>query len=163
MITIRETREIDLNNVQALWADGDVMRFVGFPDGLQQSDEDMKDWYAWIESARPNANHYCIFDGETYCGESFYEIDPKHGYHAALDIKLFAFARGKGIATEGLSHAIAEAFKNGAAAVWVDPNPNNEKAIALYKRLGFVEKAMPEYLRDEESASLYFELTPSNT
>ncbi len=126
---------------------------------MHQSDEDMKDWYAWIESARPNVNHYSIFDGDTYCGESFYEIDPEHNCRAALDIKLFSFARGKGIASQGLSYAIAEAFKNEATAVWVDPNPQNEKAIALYKRLGFLEKAMPDYLQSDENESLYFELT----
>lgn len=32
MITIRETTSRDLSNVQKLWADGDVMKFVGFPD-----------------------------------------------------------------------------------------------------------------------------------
>ncbi len=163
MISIRETSENDLGNVKALWADGDVMLFVGFPNGLQQSDEDMKNWYERIKSARPNINHYCIFDGCTYCGESFYQIDPKHDNRAALDIKLFSFARGKGIAAQGLSYAIAEAFKHGASAVWVDPSPKNVKAIALYKRLGFVEKALPEYLRGGETESLYFELTPNNT
>lgn len=59
-----------------------------------------------------------------------------------------------------MSFAIEEAFKNGAKRVWVDPNPKNEKAIALYKRLGFVEKDMPEYLReDNEFVSIYMELT----
>lgn len=59
-----------------------------------------------------------------------------------------------------MSFAIEEAFKNGAKRVWVDPNPKNEKAIALYKRLGFVEKDMPEYLsEDNEFVSIYMELT----
>ncbi len=159
MITISETKETNLKSVQALWSDGDVMHFVGFPNGLHQSDEDIKDWYVWIESARPNTNHYCIFDGNTYCGECFYRIDFEHDHHASLDIKLYPFARGKGIAAQGLSYAIAEAFKHGANAVWVDPHPKNAKAIALYKRLGFVEKSVPEHLRDEEYEQLYFELT----
>ena len=33
MIIIKETTIEDVKNVQRLWADGDVMRFVGFPDG----------------------------------------------------------------------------------------------------------------------------------
>ena len=53
MIEIRQTTIEDLKSVQRLWADGDVMRFVGFPEGLQQTDEDMQDWYRWIESGRP--------------------------------------------------------------------------------------------------------------
>ena len=44
MITIRETTQEDLASVQALWADGDVMKFVGFPDGLHQTDEQMRRW-----------------------------------------------------------------------------------------------------------------------
>ncbi|MBE5861258.1 MAG: GNAT family N-acetyltransferase [Lachnospiraceae bacterium] len=47
-----------------------------------------------------------------------------------------------GIATQALSHAIREAFQNGAETLWVDPHPENGKAIALYQRLGFVRKKM---------------------
>ncbi len=159
MITIRETKITDLPNVQSLWANGDVMKFVGFPEGLNESDESMREWYAWIEASRPAVNHYSIFDGDTYCGESFYSIDPEHEGHAAMDIKLFPFARGKGIAAQGLSYAITEAFRNGAKAVWVDPDPQNKKALALYRRLGFVEKPIPEHLRQEGYEQVYFELT----
>ena len=50
--------------------------------------------------------------------------------------------------------------KNGAEIVWVDPNPENTKAIALYKRLGFQQKAFPAYLisEDKEQNSIYMEL-----
>ena len=94
-----------------------------------------------------------------YCGEAFYRIDPERR-SAALDIKLFSFARGRGIGTAGLSHAIREAFRNGAERVWVDPNPENGKAIALYRRLGFREKEYPSYLYsgDEAPRSIYMEL-----
>lgn len=159
MIKICETTNEDLAYVQKLWADGDVMKFVGFPDGLHQTEKQMQDWYEWISSERPLVNHYCIFDDEIYCGETFYEIDGEHGNSAALDIKLFGFARGKGIASKALAFAIEEAFKNGAKRVWVDPNPENEKAIALYKRLGFVEKEMPVHLAENnEMVSVYMEL-----
>lgn len=135
MITIRETTINDLSNVKELWADGDVMKFVGFPDGLHKTDEEMNHWFRWISSARPMVNHYSIFEEDLYCGETFYEIDCQHGNSAAMDIKLFSFARGKGIATKALSYAMEEAFRNGAEKVWVDPNPDNGKAIALYERL----------------------------
>lgn len=73
---------------------------------------------------------------------------------------MFGFARGCGIATARLSHAIKESFLNGAEIVWVDPNPENMKAIALYERLGFQQKDFPEYLisEDEEKTSIYMEL-----
>ena len=159
MITVRETTEKDLANVKNLWADGDVMKFVGFPEGLHETDEGMQKWFCRISSSRPAVNHFSVFDNDVYCGEAFYSIDEKHDHSAALDIKLFKFARGKGIATTALSYAIAEAFKNGAKKVWVDPNPDNEKAIALYARLGFARKPMPEYLMEYEGiASIYMEL-----
>ena len=42
MITITETTMEDVKNVQRLWADGDVTRFVGFPNGLHETDEAMQ-------------------------------------------------------------------------------------------------------------------------
>ena len=160
MVTIRETTADDLDNVKQLWADGDVMQFVGFPDGLHETAESMKCWYSQIAAAKPDTNHFSIFDGDIYCGEAYYSIDRAHGSSASLDIKLFQFARGKGIATVALGYTIEEAFKNGAERVWVDPNPENMKALALYERLGFVRKPMPAYLVDPQwSASLYMELT----
>ena len=159
MIEIKETTIKDLNNVQKLWADGDVMRFVGFPNGLHRTDEEMQGWLRWIESGRPARDHYSIFEDGKYCGESFYAIDAEHK-SAALDIKLFKFARGRGIAAAGLSHAIREAFRNGAETVWVDPVPANIRAIALYKKLGFQQKEVPKHLisEGEEPTSIYMEL-----
>jgi RimJ/RimL family protein N-acetyltransferase len=163
MIEIRQTAKENLKDVQRLWADGDVMRFVGFPEGLHQTDKDMQNWYRWIAANRLRLDHFSIFEDGTYCGETFYEIDREHGSSAALDIKLFGFARGKGIAAQALSFAIEKAFENGAKTVWVDPNPQNAKAIALYERLGFQRKDMPEYLlpEDGEPVSIYMELCRS--
>lgn len=160
MIEIKETTIEDIKHVQRLWADGDVMRFIGFPDGLHQTDEEMQNWFCWITSKRPTLNEYSIFEDGKYCGETFYEIDKEHDNRAALDIKLFGFAQGRGVATKALSYAIAEAFRNGAETVWVDPNPQNVKAIALYERLGFQRKDMPDYLitQGEDPASVYMEL-----
>ena len=160
MIIIKETTEKDLENVKRLWADGDVMKFVGFPEGLHETDESMRRWINRIISSRPATNHFSVFDNDVYCGEAFFSIDKKHDDSASLDIKLFKFARGKGIATSALTYAIEEAFRNGAKKVWVDPNPDNVKAIALYERLGFERKKMPEYLIDPDSVtSIYMELS----
>ena len=163
MVIVKETTANDIVNIQRLWADGDVMKFVGFPEGLHETDENMAKWFNRIVASRPITNHFSVFDNDVYCGESFYSIDVKHDNSAALDIKLFKFARGKGIATIALLHAIKEAFKNGANRVWVDPNPDNTKAIALYERLGFERKSRPEYLiEDEDITSIYMELVADN-
>ena len=159
MITVKETTINDLDNIKRLWADGDVMKFVGFPEGLQETDESMKKWFSRI-SAKPTAKHFSVFENDVYCGEAFFDIDVKHENSAALDIKLFKFARGRGIATAALSHAIRQAFENGADKVWVDPNPKNVKAVALYERLGFERKPMPEYLGEYDGIeSIYMELS----
>lgn len=160
MVTILETGEKDLPDVRRLWADGDVMKFVGFPNGLQQTDEDMARWYEWVRASRPRINHYSVFEDGVYCGETFYAINEKRGGSAAMDIKLFSFARGRGIAAKALAFAIGEAFRRGASKVWVDPNPLNEKALRLYERLGFVRKPMPEDLRESEgTTAIYMEKT----
>ena len=163
-ITIRPTRREDLENVRALWNDGDVMKFVGFPEGLGATADSMARWYDRVERNRPFLDHFSVFaEGIGYCGESFYRIDAKHGNAAALDIKLFSKARGRGIAAKALQCVIEQAFKNGAACVWVDPNPENEKALALYRRMGFCEREMPAYLAQDEvfggCPALYFEIS----
>lgn len=160
MIVIKETTANELDYVKRLWADGEVMKFVGFPEGLRETDENMRKWMASIEASRPAKNHFSIFEDGIYCGEAFFSIDKKHGSSAALDIKLFPFARGRGIATTALRYAMEEAFKHGAQRVWVDPNPDNVKAIALYERLGFVRKPRPEYLTEYvDMTAIYMELS----
>lgn len=160
MITIQETNIEDLENVRRLWADGDVMRFVGFPDGLQETEESMQAWLSRLNSHRPFSNHFSVYEDGVFCGETAYGIDRENG-SAWLDIKLFRFARGRGIATHALTYAINEAFRNGAKAVWVDPDPANAKAIALYTRLGFTAKDMPEHVigaGEDPIANIYMEL-----
>ena len=160
MLEIRETTLADLKNIQRLWADGEVMRFVGFPEGLQESDEDLRAWIEHLSAVRPRVNHWSVYEDGVYCGETNYCIDRETGT-ASLDIKLFKSARGRGIATKALTHAINEAFKNGAETVWVDPAPDNAKAIALYHRLGFTQKEMPAHViaqGEDPETNLYFEL-----
>ena len=45
--------------------------------------------------------------------------------------------------------------------MWVDPHPSNEKALNLYRKLGFVQKEMPEHviaLGEDPAAYVYMEL-----
>jgi RimJ/RimL family protein N-acetyltransferase len=154
-LRIIPTSETDLESVQALWNDGDVMRFVGFPEGLGMTSSKMMEWYAWLSAGRPQRDHFSIYEDDTYCGESFYAIDA-HGY-ASLDIKLVAKARSKGLGQLGLRHAIREAFNQGAHTVWVDPHPANAKALALYHRLGFKATLRPAH-QEETPGFVYLQL-----
>ncbi len=155
---IRPTCSGDLDCIRRLWADGDVMKYVGFPDGLRKSRFEMEEWLGKIEKKRPYTDHFSIRQEGVFCGETFYSINRDTGL-ASLDIKLFAFARGKGIAGKALKFAAARAFENGAEKCFVTPHPENAKAIALYRRIGFEQKEMPEELFDPDYPGyLYFEL-----
>ena len=160
MITIRESTYDDIRNIQSLWADGDVMKYI-WPGGLRETEEAVWECLDGFISARPWANHYSVFEDGRYCGETQYRTD-KGTHSASLDIKLFSFARGRGIATRALTYSIREAIKHGAETFWVDPHPGNTRAIALYQRLGFVRKEMPEHvvaLGEDPAVYLYMELS----
>ncbi len=157
-ITIKETTESDLENIMSLWNNGEVMFFVGFPDGLGITLEKLK---KWLEGAikKPERCHYSIYaEGIGYCGETFYDADVEHDL-ASLDIKLLPQAQGKGIAAKSLSFVIDKAFTDGNVnRVYVEPCSENRKAWALYEKLGFVRKTRPIYLEYEDN---YLELTKS--
>ena len=156
-IMINETTISDLDNVALLWNDGDVMKFVGFPNGLGVTKRTLEE--KWLPSINNNENrrHYSIYhDDLGYCGESYYEVI-KNG-KAALDIKLFSKARGKGIAFSGLKHAIDNAFyKSNAKSVYVDPQKINTKALSLYNKFGFREFPHPDI--NEAEKHFYLELS----
>lgn len=155
-ILIKETSKDDLENIQLLWNDGEVMSFVGFPNGLGISMEKLIEWLPWAIS-KPKRCHYSIYHDEIgYCGETFYNVDQEHRL-AALDIKLLPKARGKGIAEYSLWFAIDQAFYQGnAERVYVDPHLDNKKAWKLYEKLGFTVRPRPEFLEEWDT---YLELT----
>jgi RimJ/RimL family protein N-acetyltransferase len=147
-ITIKETTADDLTNVMELWNNGQVMTYVGFPQGLGTTLEDLYKWLPWAIS-KPLRCHYSIYERDLgYCGECFYNVDIEHGL-ALLDIKLLPKAWGKGIAHYGLHHAINKAFLIGnAERVYVDPHPDNKKAWILYEKLGFKSVERPKFLEE---------------
>ena len=155
-ITIKETTERDLENIMNLWNNGEVMFFVGFPDGLGITLDQLKEWFK-VAIKNPERCHYSIYaEGIGYCGETFYNVDVKHDL-ASMDIKLLPHAQGKGIASKALSFAIDKAFTEGKVnRVYVEPQSANRKAWTLYEKLGFVSKERPNYLEEDDT---YLELT----
>lgn len=100
-LTIRHTTEADLADVARLWADPEVMRWVGYPGGLRLTDDELRRWLAWAEES-PDRRHFVVSDDEIgFCGELFSAVDRGTG-RAALDVKLLPAARGRGVATAAL-------------------------------------------------------------
>lgn len=155
-LTIKETEFSDLTNIMKLWNNGDVMKYVGFEDGLNITKEQIEKWHKNIKRAL-YTKHYSIYHEELgFCGETFYSIIKKHDL-GMLDIKLFDFARKKGIAKFSLEYAIKEVFDNDLCSkVYVDPSVKNKDAWKLYEKIGFIQKERPTFL---EPADVYLELT----
>ena len=156
-IKIVETSTTDLEHVADLWNNGDVMHFVGFPEGLGVTADALEaNWLPKV-NVDDKTKHYSIYSDELgYCGESFYKITAES--KGMLDIKLLPKARGKGIAFQGLKHAIRQAFDLGKAkVVFVDPHKKNRTALKLYKKFGF--KALPHPDVNKSETYDYFELT----
>ena len=120
-----------------------------------------KSWLPWVQNP-PKRQHFSVYaEGIGYCGESFYDID-ETGL-ACVDIKLLPCARGKGIAYTALAYALNQAFKvGGARSAYVDPDPENEKALRLYNRLGFQNAKRAAHLEDPGCPYVYMELTREN-
>ncbi|MDQ2673813.1 MAG: GNAT family N-acetyltransferase [Chloroflexota bacterium] len=159
-IELRRTSEADLPDVMALWNDGRVMAFVGFPNGLGATPESMRAWLGRLE-ADASRRHFSIHaPGIGFCGEAYYAIDADHDL-ATLDIKLRPEAQGRGIASAALSQVLSEIFDGGLAGrAYVDPSHHNAPALRLYERLGFVEAVRPPWLDDPAPDAMYFEITP---
>ncbi|HOP56715.1 MAG TPA: GNAT family N-acetyltransferase [Bacillota bacterium] len=141
-IIIRETKEKYLPDLMNMWNDGEVMKYVNYPNGLGMNGFKMESWYKWLQS-QGDTKHFIILDDETgFLGETFY-CYAKKNKPASLDIKLIKNARGRHVGNLALSYAIDMLFKNTKAmTAYVDPNKENLPALSLYKRLGFekVEK-----------------------
>lgn len=161
-LKIEETKKEDLQHVMELWNDGEVMNFVGFPNGIGITIDKLNQWLTWINSKGNERKHYSIYHDEIgYCGETFYEI-MQDGY-ITLDIKLFKKARGKNIAYTALKNTIEKAFQNGGKIAYVDPRKDNTKAFVLYERLGFEKVSYPEFYKDDATdVNVYMELKKQN-
>lgn len=134
MININKTKQSDLVFLRDLWNNGDVMKWVGFPNGLGITEEKMNSWYQHLVSSTTSV-HFSIYHEENYCGETFFRIEEDV---ASLDIKLDPAYQGKGIGSYALTYCIMQVFmKYPDMKVKVDPNIGNNSAINLYTKLGF--------------------------
>jgi RimJ/RimL family protein N-acetyltransferase len=141
-----------LNDLLRLWNDGQVMQWVGFPDGKGYDWEQINSWFARVESD-PDRHHFVFHTREIdFCGEVYYALDRKHK-RASLDIKLLPEAWGGGLATDALKTLIDRVFdvEESVNYVWTEPSKANLAARRLYERCGLRSAERPPELNSGES------------
>lgn len=150
-VALRETTAADLPDLRALWNDGEVMRWVGYPSGLGMSAQQTAEWLA-ATSQDTTRHHFVVVEAELgFCGEAYYRVHP--GGRAELDIKLRPAAQGRGIATAALTLLIDAVFAREPEvdAVFTEPNSGNVAAERLYARCGLRPAPRPPELWPADS------------
>jgi len=144
-IIIRRPKKEDSGFLKRLWGNPEVMKYVGFPQGMKVSDGKVA---KWINEWQMSSQLRLIIE-DSYkivpIGEIGYREDNnfpfKHkGLVLALDIKIVPSYWGKGIAKKSLKKIIEKiSLTNQYEFLQVTPNILNTKAVGLYKSLGFTE------------------------
>jgi RimJ/RimL family protein N-acetyltransferase len=146
-IRLRSTGLDDLNFLRKLWNDGEVMCYVGFPQGLGIDKHGMIEWFKKLKRHRGvDREHWIIENGQGRpIGEAYYKAEREYyGYRAEkmaqVDIKLARCFWDHGYATDALRTLIRHLLGKGFETIVVSPNLANEAALKLYGRLGFEPK-----------------------
>jgi SAM-dependent methyltransferase/RimJ/RimL family protein N-acetyltransferase len=151
-VTLRSTEKADLPALLSLWNDGDVMRWVGFPDGLGYDEAKITGWLARIQEDR-DSYHFAVYEAEIgFCGEAFCRLDRTHR-RGSLDIKFVPKARGSGRSRDALQTLIRWVFESleQADAVWTQPSEENLAARTLYYSCGLRPAPRPADLPEYTS------------
>ncbi len=151
-LQLTSTRGQDLPDLIALWNDGEVMRWVGFPNGLGYTAEKAA---AWLEGVRTSSRsyHFCARAGTgEFLGEVFCKVDDG-SRRAGLDIKFVQAARGRGLSRDALLTLIDWIFRDlpGVDAVWTEPGAGNLAAQTLYYSCGLRPTERPAGMHKADS------------
>jgi RimJ/RimL family protein N-acetyltransferase len=147
-ISIRPTSVADLPDLMALWNDGRVMRWVGFPNGLGYDETSIARWFEDLQ-INPHRHHFVVTSSSVgFCGEVYYAVDAVH-HRASLDIKFRPKAQGSGRATAAFLALIDRVFKEepDVDSVWTEPVESNLASRTLYWQCGLRPTERPEGLR----------------
>lgn len=156
-VVLQTTQESDLPHVLALWNCGEVMRWVGFPEGLGYDADRLRRWHEAV-SRNPDRRHFSIHSPELgYCGEAHCSVD-RRNRRGSLDIKLLPHAQGGGRSRDAFLTLIRWVFGSFSEvdAVWTEPSPANLAARTLYYSCGLRPAPRPA---DLEPYPSYWELT----
>jgi len=149
---LRPTGPGDLPDLTAMWNDGRVMGWVGFPDGLGWDAGRMRAWLDRVQE-NPDRHHFVVStDDLGFCGEAYFSADGGSG-RASLDIKFRPEAQGRGLATDALRALIRHVFeiRPDVETVYTQPSERNIPARNLYRRCGLVSAQRPADLPPGDS------------
>ena len=126
-----------LREIQTLWENGDVMQYVGYPDGLGKTDA----YYNHLLDKLETNNNiiYTAIEGKdgAYMGEAKIAFPNDDGI-CKPDLKLLPEYRGKGFGFEAWNMIIDRTgCRWPDASLIVTPNIENKRAINMYHKLGF--------------------------
>jgi len=162
-IIIRPPKSSDLFFLRNLWENPQVMSYVGFPKGLKQSDEKIKNW---IQNWQKGGLHLIIEDKKEIkpIGEIGYRLEEKRlNNHkrkfAVLDIKMTPNYWGKGIGFRTLDALIKKLDQNSNFDYYeLTPNVENKRAMNLYYKLGFKKSGKPEVWKSPQGITIVCQL-----
>lgn len=131
-------KQEELSLLLALYEDHNFMKDYGYIEGMTQTYEDLWSWYEELQES-DNEVFYSIYDQQTNQWLGFVSLIDLNEVEQEgwLVIGLIEGARGKGIGQDSLSNFLKEAFKKGIKIVKLSVLSHNQRAIKLYKKLGF--------------------------
>lgn len=142
-LKIREANETDIPTLIAWWASGDLMRHVGFPNGIQTDIEQLKTELVKQSLASTNepSRRFIIFKKEEHkaIGElCFHQLD-LHNKSCEISIKICEIdEQGKGYGEEALRGFLTYLFKTYQLhRIYLDTLLENTCAQQLYQKVGF--------------------------
>lgn len=129
---LRDTMPGDLDFVLAAEAEPDVARFVTVESREQHE----------AAIADPNQRHLIVIEGSKRLG--YVILRGVEDRNRVIEVRrIVVTERGQGLGRVALRLVVDRAFrKYGAHRVWLDVMPQNERALRVYRDVGFVHEGV---------------------
>jgi diamine N-acetyltransferase len=136
-VELRQTTPDDLEFVMAAEADPEASSYVTV-DSREQHEATIAD---------PNQEHLIVSEGAEPLGHIV--LRGLEDRHRVIEVRRIVIAeKGRGVGPVALRLAVDRCFReHGAHRVWLDVIPHNERALRVYRSLGFVHEGV---LRDAQ-------------
>ena len=148
-VVLREYRREDLSAIRSWINDSETTRYLGGSFRRPQTWEQTETMLEHRLEGDVGGEGFVIADRESmaYLGQCDLMMVDNVARKAEIAVVLLPEARGRGVATEGLSLLLSYAFDTmNLNRVWLRCAAENARALALYERLGFRREGL---LREE--------------